>query len=539
MIEAQAVPGEARFEMLPVKGLLESPTNPRRDTNGDLGELVESVKAKGVLQPVLARPGVRPGEWELVFGHRRLRAARKAGLAKIPALVRAMSDVEVLEAQLVENCQRQDIHPLDEADGYRRLHEDHGYAIEDLVAKVGKSRAYVYARMKLCALVAPARKAFLAGKLNPSTALQIARIPVPELQEQATKEITHPRYGDEPMSVRGAFDHIQRHYMLRLGEAPFKLTDTELLPEAGACSTCPKRTGNQRELFDDVKSADVCTDPKCYERKREAAWQRRVGDAEAEGRRALSEKEAKKVFHRYSDQVDSRSGLVDLDARCWEDPKNRTWRRLLGKSAPQVAITRDAEGKVHELVAAKDATKALKEKGHDFTRRTKGQADTRYAAEQRRRQEKARLEGEVRRRIHEALREKLAKLSGPADLTRQDLETIVLGLFKEIWAENQKRIFDLNGWEVKKPRYGLGNFFTALQKKTPRLPLRALTLLLMDLALARDASGMTAQATLLLAAARRYRVSPERIRKAVVAEASAKKKAGTKTKPNRSAKRGG
>ena len=515
------------FRSLPLSLLQESPNNPRR-ASGDLGDLVESVKEKGVLQPVLVRP--RGAEvFELVFGHRRFRAAREAGLDAIPAMVREMTDTEVLEAQIVENCQREDIHPLDEADGYRRLHEDHGYSIEDLVAKVGKSRGYVYARMKLCALVEPARRAFLDGKLNPSTALLIARIPDPELQKQATKEVTRGRWeGDsEPMSVRMACDHIHRSYMLRLSDAPFKVTDADLLPEAGSCSTCPKRTGNQRELFDDVKSADVCTDPRCFERKGEASWRRRVAEAEAKGQKVLSEKEAKQVL-----LSPSRSGLVDLDACCYEDPKKRTWRCLLGKARPEPAIARDEAGRVHELIPVKDAKVVLKKKGHDFAVPRSPSTD-RYAAEGRRRKKKAQIGSDVRRKIHEALREKLAaKLNGPGSLGREDLELIAAGLYRELWADRQQWIAGLYGWVFKRSRWDAEQ---VLPKNLAPLSVGELTVLLLDLALAREVHASAweqehEKSTALMTAAKRYGVNASRIRREVMAVAAAKK-AATKKSP--------
>jgi ParB-like chromosome segregation protein Spo0J len=214
-----------------------------------------------------------------------------------------MTDVDVLETQLMENLQRDDLHPLEEAEGFEQLLKLEGrrpgadgsgpaLTVDDLAAKLGKSKGYVYARLKLCALVPEARKAFHEGKLNPSTALLVARIPVPDLQKQAVKEITVGYRNNEPLSVRDAAAHIHERYMLRLAEAPWPTADAQLVPAAGPCTTCPKRTGNQRELFSDVASADVCTDPQCFAAKKKA-WQAKVRlEAEAAGRTVITGKEA-------------------------------------------------------------------------------------------------------------------------------------------------------------------------------------------------------------------------------------------------------
>jgi ParB family chromosome partitioning protein len=110
--EATTPPPEApqRIEFLAVAKVIESKSNPRKSF-GDMTELIDSVRTKGVLVPVLCRPA--EDGWELVFGARRLRAAQAAGLAEIPAMVRTMTDREVLEVQVIENLQRTDVHPLE------------------------------------------------------------------------------------------------------------------------------------------------------------------------------------------------------------------------------------------------------------------------------------------------------------------------------------------------------------------------------------------------------------------------------------------
>src|SRR4029077_2484737 len=102
---------------------------------------------------------------------RRWRAAKAAGLVEIPATVRVLDDEAVLEIQVIENLQRSDLHPLEEARGYQQLVEKHGHSVEEIAAKVHKSKGYVYGRLKLCALPEAAADLFLAGKLDASRAL--------------------------------------------------------------------------------------------------------------------------------------------------------------------------------------------------------------------------------------------------------------------------------------------------------------------------------------------------------------------------------
>lgn len=352
--------------------ILPSKTNPRsRFDPGQMDELIDSIHRHGILQPILVREIAEPDRYELVAGERRLRAALKVGLIQIPAYVRSMTDQEVLEFQLVENLQRTDLHPLEEAEGYQRLIVKHGYTADDLAIKVAKSKAWVYARLKLTQLPEPVKKIFWSGKISPSVALLVARIPDPKLQEKAAKEVmSRDRLGgpDSPMSTREAARHIQEGYMLRLAGAPFKTDDADLVPKAGPCTTCPKRTGNQPELFGDIKSADVCTDPKCFNDKEEAAWFIKKAEASLTGQKVLNAKEVQEIFMRYpgGDELLSGSPYIEIKDRCHADPKARNWQKLLGKHSPSPILARDSKGQIHKLLKKNDAQEALKAAGHKF-----------------------------------------------------------------------------------------------------------------------------------------------------------------------------
>ena len=342
--------------------------NPRtRFNQNDLAELAESIHQHGILQPILVRPYPQnPARfsdepdylYELVAGERRHRAAKMAGLTTIPAMIRDLDDRAVLEVQVVENLIREGLHPLEEAEGYRRLIDDHDYRVEDLVLKIGKSRSYVYARMKLADIPEIAREAMWAGTLSHSTALLIARIPDAELQQKATTRILEGDHWESPMSYRRSLDLIQKDYMLRLAEAAFPIKDKKLVPKAGSCVDCPKRTGNQRDLFPDIKSADVCTDPPCYKDKEGAHWDRVQAKAMTAGKKMLPKGDEDVIQYGYT----AGNKYVDLKARNYEAPEHEPWKKLLGKDTPQVFLGRDHKQKVYELVLRKDAEKVIKKK---------------------------------------------------------------------------------------------------------------------------------------------------------------------------------
>jgi ParB/RepB/Spo0J family partition protein len=358
--------------LLPVNEVTEVRNTRQYFEPNALAELADDIAKRGVLQPVLVRRSPDGEGHDLVFGGRRLRASRIAGVSTIPAIIVEMTDAEVLEAQIVENVKRLDITPVEEAESYERLQTEHGYTVQDIAAKIGKSIGYVYARLKLCALIPEARAALSAGRLTPSTALLVARVPA-ELQKDALVELNaddDPDHeGEEPVGAREALARVQRRFMLDLDAAPFDTNDAELVPAAGACTSCAKRTGNQPELFSDVKSKDTCTDPTCFADKKEAGWIRLKTKAEAEGLTVLEGKEAKKLIQ--NGRVVAASGFLDLDDRNFagvDYAKAKTFGEQLGKRAPEKILVRDERGRVHELVDAKAATKVLEAKGIEVAR---------------------------------------------------------------------------------------------------------------------------------------------------------------------------
>jgi ParB family chromosome partitioning protein len=139
---------------LPIEKLHPNRYQPRTRFDDDaIEDLASSIKARGILQPILVRPSTsRPGEYEIVAGERRWRAAQRARLHVVPVLERSLSDDESLEIAIVENVQRQDLTPIDEARGYRRLIDEFGHNQQDVADVVGKSRPHVANMMRLLTL---------------------------------------------------------------------------------------------------------------------------------------------------------------------------------------------------------------------------------------------------------------------------------------------------------------------------------------------------------------------------------------------------
>jgi ParB family chromosome partitioning protein len=151
-----ATAAQPEYVTLPLERIRESTKNPRQRFN-DLEELAASIRTHGLLQPILVRPMRK--DFELVVGARRLRAARLAGLTSVPVQVKPLDDRSAREVQIIENLQRQDVHPLEEADGYKALLDGTpSCTIDEIAAKVGKSKAYVYQRLSLTRLAPPQSK---------------------------------------------------------------------------------------------------------------------------------------------------------------------------------------------------------------------------------------------------------------------------------------------------------------------------------------------------------------------------------------------
>ena len=138
----------------------------RRFSEEDIEALASSIRANGILQPILVRPAGADGAFEIVAGERRWRAAQRARLHEVPVLIREMDDRSALELALVENIQRQDLNPIEEAEGYHRLIDEFGYGADELAAHLGRSRSHVANMLRLLTLPAAVRAMVEEGTLT-------------------------------------------------------------------------------------------------------------------------------------------------------------------------------------------------------------------------------------------------------------------------------------------------------------------------------------------------------------------------------------
>jgi ParB/RepB/Spo0J family partition protein len=331
---------DTQLVQLAFEQLHESPFNPRQVFKG-VEELAANIRAEGrVHQPLLVRPRSAntlvvdgPPEYEVVFGHRRLRAAELAGLTHVPCMVRAMTDAEVRSAQAAENLQRVDIHPIEEAESYRTIMDVDGVNADDLAARIGKSRSHVYGRLKLLQACPEVRTACVAGEIGSEVALLVARLGHPTLQAKALQAIKGKALDMKDggqQSYRRIRSLLNEQFTLHLVEpAPiFDPDDATLVPAALPCAICPKRSGNAPEYQDLIDNdtadnensygfrwlrrvgPDVCTDPTCYAEKKAAQLAREAKAMEADGLVVVSGNKAKAALDAYGTL---KAGFVPAD----------------------------------------------------------------------------------------------------------------------------------------------------------------------------------------------------------------------------------
>ncbi|KKC31632.1 ParB/RepB/Spo0J family partition protein [Devosia psychrophila] len=166
-VEGARVTESGGIKKLPVEFIIANRSNPRRSFDPEqLEDLTNSIREKGVMQPLLVRPSNDPNIFELIAGERRWRAAQKAGLHDVPVIVRDVDDKEALELAIIENVQRADLNPLEEAMGYGQLIEQFEYTQQDLAQVIGKSRSHVANTLRLLKLPEDVRSMVASGTLT-------------------------------------------------------------------------------------------------------------------------------------------------------------------------------------------------------------------------------------------------------------------------------------------------------------------------------------------------------------------------------------
>jgi len=167
VLAEQKLPAEGEQRVGPIDQIRGGKLNPRREfKEEDLVELAESIRQKGLVQPIIVRPDRLAGGYEIVAGERRWRAAQRVGMHAVPCIVRELSDQEVLELGIIENVQRADLNPIEEAAGYRELIERFGYTQDQLAEVIGKSRSHLANTVRLLKLPESVQSLVQEGKLT-------------------------------------------------------------------------------------------------------------------------------------------------------------------------------------------------------------------------------------------------------------------------------------------------------------------------------------------------------------------------------------
>jgi ParB/RepB/Spo0J family partition protein len=458
-----------QYLIVPLADLRESPLNPRKTFNaGALQELAESIKAKGIITPLITRPAAGGG-YELAAGHRRRRASELAGLTEVPIVVRSMSDEDFLEVLTIENLQREDVHPLEEADGYRVLIDtwrktraDRGGReasredVERVAHRVGKSVSYVYQRLKLLELKPTVRKAFEEGRMTAGHAIHIARLPAPVQQQVVDNEFRGD--GAYQVSVRRLAETIGMQYHCNLSSAPFKAAEASLVSSAGACTTCPKLAGNN-PLYEGLAKT-ICTDKTCFSSKLVAYAERQVVRLHAAGKAVV--------------KISSEYGGTKKEGVLGENKFSRVWEHNPCPSAVTGVWVdgRDAGKSIPVCIDSK-----CPQHGGGSSRGISG------SAEEAARRKKAKVETARRRAIFGAVLPKIARGVEVQGLPpREVMNLVALGFWSHVYGEHQALVAGLLGWEKTR------NLST---ERVAELPDAALWTLIISLAVATDLTAGT------------------------------------------------
>lgn len=320
----------------------ESPLNPRRHWHA-LEELAASLKREQ-LEPIIVRPNpATPGRYELADGARRFRAAKLAGMPSLVAKICALTDAEmyaiILGKGIVGNVDP--LTPFEEALAYDEAMKRLNLSIEALAEGFSRDRTRVSRCLALLHLPDEAKRAIEKGDLPFSTAAELARIPGDEIRAKTVKAVLHSDVHGGVMPYRAAKQYIDTQVCRSLSAASFKVEDPLLVPEAGPCSSCRFRAGNDKATYGDVKNPNTCMNPTCYERKAEASRRRVLKEETQGGKVELSSDENAAVFPPGEKGLHYKSAYVP-----WKQPPPRDLLKPEIGSVPAWAELCDGEVKV-------------------------------------------------------------------------------------------------------------------------------------------------------------------------------------------------
>lgn len=423
MSEPGAVRSRAKTEpwggthtiVVPIARLFKWKGNPRRFAK-KLRELGTSMRRDGQSSPLIVRKSQDvdhvEGDYEIGDGTRRQSAALLVGIEELRCEVREMTDAEMLDLSLSATMDREEFHPLEEGDAYKRLRDDYGHTIAEIALRHNVPEHRVYGRIQLLSLAhGRPRIDFEEGRMSAAVAIQLARLS-PVVQARVWTDLTARSKPGVPVivsenEVRG---YLLRTVFLPMSEAPFPRKDKKLLPSAGSCEECPKRTVNQRQLFEQLEE-DNCTDPACWIAKRDARVAGLRADADARKEEVLEGPKAKGIFESLKGSTPGRtapilytSGYVEVDRPCpsfanMPEP-DKTIVQYCGAGATGSArLAIDPDGNPRSLITVKQASTMLRHAGHaEVAKQLPDPTAEQRAEADRREREKAEKEGAKQKR---------------------------------------------------------------------------------------------------------------------------------------------
>ncbi|XHR94268.1 ParB/RepB/Spo0J family partition protein [Mucilaginibacter sp. UC70_90] len=263
IIKANIIKDEGILKDVAVADIEISNNNYRKFFNQkELEELAEAIARHGVISSLTVRE-IQEGKYELVVGERRLKAAQMIGLKEVPVKIRKLTDEEADEIRLDENLNRVDPHPLEESEAIAVMQRK-GKSIEEISLRLGKSKAFIYNRVKLSELIPEIQELFYQNKINIGQAIEIAGL-ASDSQEEFFNDYCSS-WQDDDFDLDDIEFYVGR-YKYDLSRASFPVDDPALLPEAGACAACPFNSASLRSLFPDMETGGTCSKKTCYQAK--------------------------------------------------------------------------------------------------------------------------------------------------------------------------------------------------------------------------------------------------------------------------------
>jgi ParB/RepB/Spo0J family partition protein len=497
-----------------------SPTNPRKTfPEKGLKELAANFEQHGITAPLVGR--TKGKRVMLVFGERRWKAAQLAKASPIfdgktvPVILRDnLSDEVVREMQLSENIQREDLHPMEEAETYEEILKHPDYTIEKLAARLGKPVLDTKKRLYLLRLITPFRKQFLNGEIGVEQAEQLCRLTT----QTQTKMLE--TWKDEGIpAAKQLKEVITTKVFLDLASAPFSITDANLVPAAGACTTCQKRTGADPGLFADIlpgkKKEDFCLDRPCFRTKTDALITIKLQPKDKESKPLVPVSTAR----HYLTQDDKRKlpeGIISAENR-FHTLKSKDDC----KHAVQALVVHgDGIGQETTICYAPEC----KEHGDHHRGGYQGTGESETERANRLKKDRAeKAQKETRRNILIHVGKK-----APDKLGRIELETLACSTFYRLYNELQRKFLGMAGWlRDRKSGESWEDLFSEQAKKLNDKELNQV-LVMLSLATHMDGSPYGDKTDLLMEFAVRYKVNVKEIEAQVAEKYEPKSKAADK-----------